>query len=154
MSDVPLIDPKAYGLDHQMSRVVRAANRSSDAVSMVILGKRESNPEGAIAVLRGRETVLLFEQWAVRNKVLDPDRSDGLVDALESGSRRAPASRLHAEVDRLEGLLEEASSVTGKLVDENEVLRRRLGELESQLEQARAFAESYSGTPTPWSSGR
>jgi len=81
----PLIVPSDYNLKGQLRRLVQAANRSPDPVALVVLGESMERSEGAVVILRGRDTVRLFEQWAVRNRVLDPTRHDGLVDALNGG---------------------------------------------------------------------
>lgn len=83
VKEPPKIDTKAYGLKGQLARVVHAANKSPDAVALITLGTREDSLEGAIVILRGHDTVALFTLWAVRNGVLDPNQTDGLVDALE-----------------------------------------------------------------------
>lgn len=85
--ETPQVNPKDYDLRGQLRGLVNAANRSPDVVSMLVLGKDMDHAEGAIVVLRGRQAVQLFEQWAIRNRVLTPGRSDGLLDAVEGRGR-------------------------------------------------------------------
>ncbi len=61
-------------LGEDLRRLLRAADRDSDPVSITILTEGpvgdELAADGAIVILKGGDTVALFCQWAERNKVL------------------------------------------------------------------------------------
>lgn len=71
-----------YGFTGQFKRVIAGAERDPDPVSMMVLGDSHETAEGAVVVLKGRDTVLLFEQWAKRNKIMD-ESPCGMVEAMK-----------------------------------------------------------------------
>lgn len=61
-----LIWPAAH-----VQQLVRAAERDTDAVSMFTAGDR---PDCSVVVLKGRDVVRCFREWAERNRLLTPGK--------------------------------------------------------------------------------
>jgi hypothetical protein len=66
------------GLKHSLWALLHDADRDKDPVSLVGLTSSPTDDwlraDGAIAVLKGGDVVEMFRQWAVRNKILTPDK--------------------------------------------------------------------------------
>ncbi len=76
------INPSDYGMTGQLAKMVRAAMRDPDPVSMMVMGSRPDTVHVAIVVLKGKDVLAFFEAWAKRNKIMS-EHSAGMSEAID-----------------------------------------------------------------------
>ena len=77
---------KRFGLTGQLRRIVEAAERDDDRVSMMTLspkGRAGPDNELAVVVIKGDQVIEVFRRWARSHNRLG-DGDSGMVDAIEN----------------------------------------------------------------------
>lgn len=107
-----------YGFKGQLARIVKAAMKDNDRVSMLKCGETEQRPEFAVVVIKGHQEVEAFRRWAAGQRLLTPGHDSGMLEAVEGPkcaqkglgildldrSRGTPTATMHAaasvDIDR------------------------------------------------------
>lgn len=75
---------RTYGLKGQLARLVVAARRDTDQVSMLVCGPTPARPDFAVVVIKGHQEVEAFRRWAEGQKIFTPGKPvEGLLQAVE-----------------------------------------------------------------------
>lgn len=65
---------KAWSGPSRIRTLLKHAERDSDPVSMFHIGDRIDDVEVSVVVLKGRDVVRCFREWAERNRIFTPGK--------------------------------------------------------------------------------
>jgi hypothetical protein len=80
----PTVDPNNYGFKGQLSAIVLAANNDPSPISVLTLGGSRTEPDAAVAIVKGTQATQAFRSWAEEQGLCDPDRSGGMAKAVRT----------------------------------------------------------------------